>query len=477
LHNRARRAMAESVALATTRSDDDAPALEELAVLYESLRALTSTLDLGEVLRTLLARTRAVTASQALSLLLYDPKRAELVFAATETLGEQTLVRAADGRDTDVDLTDAPNRAVLRFACPEQRAACLVLEGPVGGATFDADAQRRLAALGDVLGPSLSHGIERDSEALAAFFERVTKAVPYQLATLALNDAQGHRLVFRASRAFEHGVIDGARIPIERGIVGWVARHRQPVRLDEATADPRHDPTLARRTGLVPHGMICVPLLHRGRLLGIVQVINRLDGRPFSAAEERLVQALADHAAVAIANAQLYHEVEQASLTDDLTGLGNTRQFHRTLAKLLAGAQPLSLLVLDLDRLKPVVDTYGHLVGSRTIATVGRLIAEALRPGDVAARFGGDEFVVLLPRTDTSDARQVAERICDAVQTCLTPDGLDVDIRDLTASVGVATAPLHAADADGLFRAADAAMYVVKRARRNGVGVADVRFS
>src|SRR6185369_14668501 len=161
-----------------------------------------------------------------------------------------------------------------------------------------------------------------------------------------------------------------------------------------------------------------------------------------------LVQALADQAAVAIANAQLYHEVEQASLTDDLTGLGNTRQFHRTLPKLLAGAQPLSLLVLDLDRLKPVVDTYGHLVGSRTIATVGRLIAEALRPGDVAARFGGDEFVVLLPRTDTSDARQVAERICDAVQTCLMPDGLDVDIRDLTASVGVATAPLHAGDAD-----------------------------
>ena len=458
--------------MATTRPDDDAAALQEFNVLYESLRALTSTLDLGEVLRTLLARTRSVTASQALSLLLYDPQRDELIFAATETLGEQTLVRRADGRDADVDLTDAPDRLVLRFACPEQRAACLVLEGPVGAATFDPDAQLRLAALGDTLGPCLSRGIERDSEALAAFFERVTQVVPYQLAALALNDVQGHRLVFRASRTFEHGVIDGVRIPVNRGIVGWVARNRQTVRLDDASGDPRHDPTLARRTGLVPKGMICVPLLHRARLLGVVQVINRLDGRAFSAAEERLVQALADHAAVAIANAQLYHEAEQASLTDDLTGLGNTRQFHRTLAKLLGGAQPLSLLVLDLDRLKPIVDTYGHLVGSRAIATVGRLIAETLRPGDVAARFGGDEFVVLLPRTDTVDARQIAERICDAVERCATPDGLDIDIRDLTASIGIATAPRHAADADGLFRAADAAMYGVKRARRNGVGVA-----
>src|SRR6185503_11459702 len=98
-----------------------------------------------------------------------------------------------------------------------------------------------------------------------------------------------------------------------------------------------------------------------------------------------------------------------ASLTDDLTGLGNTRAFHRVLPPLLVGRPPVSLLVLDLDHLKEVVDTHGHLVGSRAIATVGRLIAEQLRPGDVAARFGGDEFVVVLPSTETEAARLVAE--------------------------------------------------------------------
>ena len=336
--------------------------LRELEALHDSLRALTSTLDLGEILQTVLARMRALVAPQALSLLLYDRQRDELVFAATEMLRERALL--------------------------------------------------------------------------------------------------------------EPGVIDGIRLRLDQGIAGWVARHREPVCLEDASADPRHDPSVGRAVGLAPHGMICVPLVHRDRLLGVVQVINRLDGRPFKADDQRLVQSLADHAAIAIANAQLYRDVEQASLTDDLTGLGNSRRFHRVLPPLLEQAQPLSLLVLDLDHLKAVVDTYGHLVGSRTIATVGRLIGEQLRPGDVAARFGGDEFVVVLPSTDTAPARHVAELIRAAVAGCLTPDDLEVDITGVTASLGVATAPRHARDPDGLFRVADMAMYAVKHRRRNGVAVA-----
>jgi len=455
------------------RTEDPALArqLRELAALHESLRALTSTLELPEILRTVLVRIRTLTAAQALSLLLYDRERDELVFAATETLDNQPLVGKAPA--DEILPGESPTRIVLPLWRNDRLAGHLVLEDPSAGAAFAPGARARVTSVTADLDCNVGPGtLSHDTETLHRFFARVTAAAPCRSATLALYDPQGRPLVFRASRALQPGVIDGVRLPLDRGIAGWVARHREAVCLEDASADPRHDPTIARRTGIVPRGMLCVPLVHRERLLGVVQVINRYDGGAFTPEELRLVQSLADHAAIAVANAQLYREAEVASLTDDLTGLGNTRRFHRALPALLAQARPLSLIVLDLDHLKEVVDTHGHLVGSRTIATVGRLIAEHIRPGDVAARFGGDEFVAVLPSTDTAPAREVADRIRAAVAACARPDGLEVDIRHVTASLGVATAPTHATDPDGLFRAADAAMYAVKRRQRNGVAVA-----
>ena len=142
------------------------------------------------------------------------------------------------------------------------------------------------------------------------------------------------------------------------------------------------------------------------------------------------------------------------------------------LPELVAGGGPLSLLMLDLDNFKTLVDARGHLIGSRTIGFVGRIIAGVVRPGDVAARFGGDEFVVILPATDTAAAARTAEAIRAAIADASTLEGTEVDISAITASVGVATFPDHAGDAEALFRAADAAMYAVKRGTKNAVAVA-----
>jgi diguanylate cyclase (GGDEF)-like protein len=449
--------------------------LHELERLHASLRALTSTLDLGELVRTVLESIKSVTTPEALSLLLYDPERDELVFAASETLCEETLVGrnpGGIGREPGA----GPERLSIALRRDDRVVGTLELRDRWDGRPFDAEDRRRAEAVAVELAGSIDAATAvRDADALHDVFRRVATTVPSHTTVLVLHDEQGRELVFSASRSLRPGVIDGVRIRMDQGIAGWVARHREVVCTDDVGADPRHDPTLGRRTGLVARSMICVPLLHRDALLGVLQVINKLGAAGFAADEVRLVQALASQAASAIAHAQLYHRVELASITDDLTGLGNTRRFNTVLPATIARGGPVSLLVLDLDELKGIVDRHGHLVGSRAIATVGRLIAESVRPGDMAARFGGDEFVVVLPGTPSTTAAGIAETIRAAVAACTRPDGYDVDISHLTACVGVATFPDNAPDADGLFRAADRAMYSVKFNGKNGVAVSAER--
>jgi diguanylate cyclase (GGDEF)-like protein len=219
--------------------------------------------------------------------------------------------------------------------------------------------------------------------------------------------------------------------------------------------------------------MLCVPVIGRSTLHGVVQVMNRVDGQPFDGRQLRLVQILADHAAVAMDNAALYRQAQLAAVTDDLTGLGNSRQLNQLLPQLIADGRPLALLVLDFDNFKQVVDFYGHLIGSQTLAYLGKRMARLLRPGDVAARFGGDEFAVILPDSGIEAGAAMAEALRATVESSALIDGTSIDISGVTASVGVAAFPDHAAEANALLRAADQAMYQVKRTRKNGIAIAE----
>ncbi len=491
-----------------TTSDPERPIeqrLRELTVINALIKTLISTIEFPEVLRIVLDRIKTLTQAEALSLLLYDGQRDELVFAATETLRENALVGmrvppergisswvAHTGRSALVnDVASDPrfyagiDRA-LHFATrsllavPLKRGGRLIgvieVANRYDGLQFSEHDLHKLEEIAATASASLDpDALSRDAGALRRLLATIAAAVPSEASSLLLYDPAGHQLEFKASRTLQPGVVDGMRLPCTQGIAGWVARHREAVRLDDASKDPRYYPGIESQTQFVPRAMLCVPMVSKDTLLGIIQVINKIDGSCFTEDELRLAQTLADHAAIAIENASLYRQAYQASITDDLTGLGNTRHFNQLLPALLERGEPVSLLVLDLDNFKAIVDTYGHLVGSRTIGYLGKVIGHLVRPGDVAARFGGDEFVVILPGTDATTAMEIAETIRAAIEACSVLEGNGVDISTVTASVGVATFPDHARDADELFRAADTAMYTIKRRGKNAVALAGAR--
>ena len=205
-------------------------------------------------------------------------------------------------------------------------------------------------------------------------------------------------------------------------------------------------------------------------------------------AEFDLLQ-MAVFVAVGLVSAQLATDarrLRRLAMTDDLTGLHNLRSFELRLRQIMRAAResgtPLSLLVLDVDRLKAINDVHGHLAGAEAVQTVGRLIAGHIPGGAVACRYGGDEFAIALPHCPAGDAQDVADTLRRAVQECSPVlAGVRFPPETLSISVGASSrcfdrrATTASADDDaseGLFRAADAALYVAKNGGRNRTHVA-----
>jgi diguanylate cyclase (GGDEF)-like protein len=224
------------------------------------------------------------------------------------------------------------------------------------------------------------------------------------------------------------------------------------------------------RVGIETSSVLCVPVHGPDQESGVLWLLG--DGRPFEPGECERARIVAAHAELAVNNAEKYSRAKERAFVDDVTELYNARYLLAATEHELRRAErygtELSVLFLDLDRFKLVNDHHGHLVGSRCLKQLGQVMRQYVRQVDTTARYGGDEFTILLVDTDFESAQRVAERIRRAVEDHLFEGARPRPLR-LTVSVGLANYPRHARTRDELLDLADKAMYRAKSLGRNRV--------
>ena len=340
-----------------------------------------------------------------------------------------------------------------------------------------ADRKRQLQELGlfhDVA-KALTSSLNLDS-ILQTIMEKMAEYFRPDTWSLLMVDEEKQELYFAIAVGDAAEALKTVRLKLGEGIAGWVAQNGESLLVPDVYTDPRFAKRIDEMTKWQTRSIICIPLKSKHRVLGVIQLIN-VDMEGFGGNEMLLLQALADYAAIAIDNARAVEKIQELTITDDCTGLYNARHLYKTLeAEVYRSSRfgyEFSILFLDLDHFKAVNDTHGHLIGSRLLAEIGYEIKAHLRLIDYAFRYGGDEFVVLLPQTSKDAALVVARRLRDVFrrEAWLKPEGLNLNVR---ASMGVATFPEDAKNAHDIIRQADEMMYAVKNTTRDNVSVARV---
>ncbi len=254
-----------------------------------------------------------------------------------------------------------------------------------------------------------------------------------------------------------------------RGVIARVFKDLAPLRTDNVRemSDFRGFP--AQHPEI--RSLLMVPIMLRGKPIGVIAVADRTGGEGFTADDEDLLLTLAFHAAFAIEKVNLHEEIVKMASTDGLTGLNNHMSFQERLAEEIERARRygsrVSLLMIDIDHFKDFNDTFGHVSGDEVLKKIGRILMDNIRAIDFASRYGGEEFTVILPEVSLDGAVIVAERIREAVEK--NPVRINGKEAVVTLSIGVATFPDDALSREDLIDRADKALYLAKRTGRNKV--------
>ncbi len=288
--------------------------------------------------------------------------------------------------------------------------------------------------------------------------------------SLLLLDETSGRLVVRAAFGLPEERTHALALDLGEGISGLVAAHGQPVLVPDVSADDR----FVERSCFPGHGaFLCVPLqIKRGPVIGVLNA-HKPEPQAFTRTDVEQFQAVANQVAVALENAQLYQRTKELSSRDELTGLFNRRYFFENLETEIQRARryrrSFTILMLDLDQFKHYNDTHGHLCGDQVLRQVAELLLNNTRRADVVARFGGEEFVIMLPEID----RQAGTLVADKIRIKLSQYPFHGRERqpggELTVTIGLAAYPFDSDNGLELVDVADRALYVGKRQGGNRV--------
>jgi diguanylate cyclase (GGDEF)-like protein len=310
---------------------------------------------------------------------------------------------------------------------------------------------------------------------LQTIMEKIGELLQPDTWSLLMVDEKAQELYFEI--AIGHGAekLKDVRLTLGEGIAGWVAKHEESVLVGDVRSDFRFSPRVNEFAQPSTHSVLCVPIKGRGQVLGVIELANCLGTRSFSEEHIPTLNSLADYAAIALENARYVQRMHELTIMDDCTALYNARHLNFVLdAEIYRSTRygyEFSLIFFDLDHFKQVNDVHGHLVGSKLLWMIGDLVKSNLRLIDYAFRYGGDEFVIILPQTSKENALIVLRRLKDLLDSKVFFREESLNIK-VTASFGVAGFPADGRTHREILRMADEAMYLVKKTTRDNIALA-----
>ncbi|MFK5985506.1 MAG: sensor domain-containing diguanylate cyclase [Pseudomonadota bacterium] len=252
----------------------------------------------------------------------------------------------------------------------------------------------------------------------------------------------------------------GKTLLIGEGVAGWIAEKKESVIIDNVQSDERFSGRVDAFTGFETTSIIGVPLCSGDKVFGVIELINKINGHHFTSMELKILTTIADFAAIAIEKAYYSRALRKLASCDSMTGLYNRGSFDKFLSNELLLKErydtPLSLLMLDIDDFKLINDNFGHQAGDQVILSLAKILKAAIREVDKACRYGGDEFIIILPNTNQQQCEVLRQRIKDMIQYENTLNG------NIPFKVSIGTHFLTSGDKSTELGLLDAALYKEK---------------